>query len=95
MSKNLKYLYLFLCICLLSILFTGIYFSEKEIIADTYTIKEYDGKIAVYKNGDSVPERFLDTELSCLPQTDREKLKNGIKVSSEAELHRLIEDFSG
>lgn len=95
MSKNKKNLYIFLCICFLSIFLTGIYYSEKNDITTAFVLTEYEGKIAVFIKGGDTPQQIIDTEFQSLPKNDQEKLKNGIEVNSVEELYSLIEDFSG
>ncbi len=95
MSKKMSGMYIFLCICFLAILLTGIFFGETDSKSFTYTLKDYNGKLAVYINDSETPERILDSDTAALPLNDREKLKKGIGGLSEAELFRLIEDFSG
>lgn len=58
-----------------------------------YTVKDYQGKVAVFKNRGELQEVF-DTEVSGLPEMDQQSLRDGIEVYSQAELDRLIEDFT-
>lgn len=58
-----------------------------------YVLKEYDGCLALFRSGSSKPYRRLDFNVSMLTDFDRELLKNGIYVQTEAELNKLIEDF--
>lgn len=60
-----------------------------------YTLKEYDGKIGVFRGNSSTPYTYLqDVELSYINEYDRELLSNGIEVSTEQELKTLIEDLT-
>ena len=61
---------------------------------DYYTVTEYQGKIAVFKNSDTVPIDVYDSYVSVLPQHDRELLKNGIRTESTSELQKIIEDYT-
>lgn len=61
---------------------------------DRYTVTEYQGKIAVFKNSDTVPIDVYDTYVSVLPQHDRELLENGIHTESTSELQKIIEDYT-
>lgn len=60
---------------------------------EQYTIKEYQGNIAVYMNGVDRPFRITDVDVRTLPQLDQERLKSGIQVSGAEELNRLLEDY--
>lgn len=90
-----------MCFFVLSVLFIRI---NKDIeIRETeatssqyiqYTIKEYNGKIAVFENNNTFPENVYDTYISVLPESDQERLKNGITVNDKTELQRIIEDYT-
>lgn len=69
--------------------------SAMESVAATelYTIKEYQGNIAVYMDGVDRPFRITDVDVRTLPQLDQEKLSSGIKVTGAEELNRLLEDY--
>ena len=65
--------------------------SEQENF--TFIIKEYQGKVAVFQGQASEPLFVSDVSISSLPLADKEILSEGIEVSSERELNRLIEDY--
>lgn len=56
-----------------------------------YELKEYNGKIGVFKNSALV--YTIDTYVFTLPEADKQLLKNGIKVNSIEELEKLIEEY--
>lgn len=87
-------MYILLCICLISILITGIYFGGEKEAPPLYTLREYDGKLAVFSEGEE-PLSILETDIGLFPEKDRTALKEGIGNLTEAELFSLIEDFSG
>ena len=61
-----------------------------------FILKEDNGKITVYKiNENSEEEVYEKTEISLeyLSETDKIKIKNGIKVNGIEELNQLLEDF--
>lgn len=64
-----------------------------EISDDSYIIKEYNGKVAIFKKSSENPLLISDVCVNNLPQTDRELLKKGIEVGTQKELNRLIEDY--
>lgn len=65
--------------------------NKPEII---YTVKEFEGKIAVFKSGNNTPERILDSPyIRDLPEYDRDLLRVGIPAYSEAELNLILEDY--
>ncbi len=59
-----------------------------------YTIKEHDGKVAIFRNDDTQPFNVYDSYVSVLPQSDQEKLKSGITVSNTEDLQQVIEDYT-
>lgn len=56
-----------------------------------YVVREENNRVVVYR-GDTL-WMSTDTRVSDLPKGDRVKLSRGIKVNSESELKRLIEDY--
>lgn len=68
--------------------------SQPSPIMAGYTVKEYDGKIAVFKNGESAPLEIIDgIFVRDLPTYDRELLSEGIYAENEAALQKLLEDY--
>ena len=59
-----------------------------------YTVKDYEGKIAIFRNEDTQPFIVYDSYISSLPQADQEKLKNGIIITNTDDLQRAIEDYT-
>lgn len=101
-SKTLKIsLFSLICILFLATLFVNlnndinIYENEEKTKnQEVYTIKEYEGKIAVFKNSDKKPFTVYDAYTSLLPEQDRQRLKNGIEVDNTTDLQRIIEDYT-
>ncbi len=101
--KHTKILiFFFICIFSLTLLYVNLNHSiEKEnirdritITQDYYTIKEYNGKVAVFKNNEVNPTTVFESYTSLLPEKDRQRLQNGIRVESKEELQKVIEDFT-
>lgn len=65
--------------------------SEKEIMF--YTIKDYNGKIAVFNNNSAFPEEIYERNVNSFPPIDQELLKNGIIANTREELERKLEDY--
>lgn len=59
-----------------------------------YTLTEYGGRIALYKKGFSMPVEIYDINISSLPLSDRELIKNGINAESDDEIQKVIEDYT-
>lgn len=57
-----------------------------------YEIKEYNGKIAVYKDNSLV--YTLKTYVFTLPESDKERLKKGIIVENIEDLKKIIEEYN-
>ena len=66
--------------------------SETEERQVVYTVKSYDGRLAICVNGEI--SYILDVYINTLPKTDKALLEEGIVVYSERELYRIIEDYS-
>ena len=58
-----------------------------------YILREWDGYIAVFIEGEYEPQMILEQQVRFLPDIDRLHLQEGIFVSNRAELAALIEDY--
>ncbi len=91
-----------MCFLVLSVLFVridrDIELKETEDTTSSqhtqYTIKDYNGKIAVFENNDTFPKSIYDSYTSVLPESDRKLLEDGIMVTNKSELQRIIEDYT-
>lgn len=61
----------------------------KEI--DIFMLKEFNGKLGVYKNGDF--QYDIDIYVSTLPEADKKLLSQGIEASSEQELNEIVSTY--
>ena len=59
-----------------------------------YILKDYGGRIALYKRGYSLPVEIFDVTTKSLPQSDKKLIENGIQASSDEEAQKLIEDYT-
>lgn len=66
--------------------------ADKKINA--YIVRAYNNNLAVFEEGEVEPYRIYDTDIRILPESDREKLEKGIRVESETDLRRLLEDYT-
>ena len=102
MSKTLKIsLFSLICVLFIGTLFVNlnndieIYENEEKSKQQViYTIREYEGKIAVFKNSDKKPMTVYESYTSLLPQQDRQRLQNGITVDNTTDLQKIIEDYT-
>lgn len=60
----------------------------------TYTVREYDGRIAVFFEGSKQPMMIYDVYVAELPDADAALLKNGLTTQTQAELQSIIEDYT-
>ena len=67
--------------------------SDVSTTSISYIIGEYDGKVAVFKENDDSPVEIFNAYTNMLPLEDAKALKSGIRVHSEDELNRIIEDY--
>lgn len=58
-----------------------------------FVLKEYDGHIALMEEGVDEPLAVYKTPISSLYPSDAELIKKGVRLSSRAEISRLIEDL--
>lgn len=59
-----------------------------------YRVKAYNGKIAVFVDGDAEPIHTLDSPyVRDLPEYDQKLLENGIIANSNTELLQILEDY--
>ncbi|MBR2876346.1 MAG: BofC C-terminal domain-containing protein, partial [Clostridia bacterium] len=59
-----------------------------------YTLKEYNGRVALFINDNKLPKETFEIRTNSLPTGDIEKLKIGIRVTSEKDLQKIIEDYT-
>ncbi|MCQ2469793.1 MAG: hypothetical protein MJ100_08290 [Ruminococcus sp.] len=57
-------------------------------------VYEYDGKLAAAHYGHTEPYMILDVRTAMLSEYDREQFRKGVELATEADLKKLIEDFS-
>lgn len=72
-------------------------FSETtEIIEEAigYVLKEYEGKLALFRENSEKPYKKLDVDTSTLTDYDKELIRQGIAVKTEKELNALLEDYT-
>ena len=58
------------------------------------TVREHEGRLAVFRYGETEPFMIKDVRVSMLPEHDREQFIHGVDIGSDKELKQLIEDFS-
>ena len=68
--------------------------SEETTVAALYTITDYNGKIALFKRGYSMPVEIFDVNTNSLPQSDRELIIVGVTAYSDEEAQKLVEDYT-
>lgn len=58
-----------------------------------YVLKNYNGKVAVFKYNSNVPQETLSVYTNSLPLFDQKQLTTGVYAYNEQELTSLIEDY--
>lgn len=58
-----------------------------------FLIGVHEGRIALWKDGESTPWRIFPYPVSVLPEEDRNALNSGIRVDTMEDLNRLLENF--
>lgn len=59
-----------------------------------YTFSAYQGKLALYERGFAMPVEIFDVYLDSLPRDEQEKIVNGIFAETDAEIQKIIEDYT-
>ena len=62
--------------------------------AAVYTLKEHNGKLALFKNK-SLQETYDTVDVYSLPSADIETLKKGIVLNSPDDVWSYLEDYDG
>ncbi len=65
-----------------------------ELPAVECVVREYNGRIGVFKGESAKPYRIIDYDFSLLSEYDREQLTEGIVIESDKELQQFIEDIA-
>lgn len=69
---------------------------EKAAIAYQYVLKDYENRLAVFNwETEKLIKVYDEVLINTLPEPDQEALKKGISVKNDAELQKLIEDYTG
>ena len=80
------------------LLFFGFLKNSRDTVAKateySYIIKEYDGKIGVYKAEEKNPFQVIDIPVYLLPPYDKTELQSGIPVENEEKLQQILEDYT-
>jgi len=58
-----------------------------------YIVKEYNGSIALFKEGEAEPLAVYSTPMSEINSADAALLKSGIRLRGMSEVSRLLEDL--
>ncbi len=93
LTKELRRWFLFLCILLLCIFFVGAHAQKQTQKSAAFTLSVYAGRVAVFAEGSDEPVTVLETRIASLPETEAERLINGIAAGNAEALQRLIEDY--
>ncbi len=73
-----------------------LYKEVNEFCNEHYLLKEEDGYITIYKLDENENAEFFDTTeipTEYLAEEDLEQIRNGIKVYTQKELNKTLEDF--
>lgn len=59
----------------------------------TFLLGIHDGRIALWKGDDPEPMRIFPYSAATLPKEEQQRLRDGIRIESMAELQRLLEAY--
>ncbi len=63
-------------------------------VTESYTLRDYDGRLALFVGAASEPVIVYYTRTDSLPEPDAQMLAEGITVYDYAELRALVEDYT-
>lgn len=66
-----------------------------EVTQPECIVREYNGKIGVFRGNGEKPYKVIDYNVNLLSDYDREILSEGLVMESDEELRKFIEDISG
>ncbi|MGN1126407.1 MAG: hypothetical protein ACI4RI_03105, partial [Ruminococcus sp.] len=58
----------------------------------TYYLRDYQGRLAVFRESKNDPIITTDTMVNTLPVEDQKKLKTGVEVKGDVSLRKALED---
>ena len=103
MKKHVILITVIIILCTISVLYN--IFKIKQTSAATkeitetanyeYTVKDYKGRIAIFKYGKELPLEIFDIYTESLPKIDSARIKEGINIADENELQKIIEEYTG
>ncbi len=67
--------------------------SNNTAIGYKYTVKSFNGNVAVFGYGNSYPIEVLECPLKSLPDDEAQRLSAGIDIETEEELQQIIEAY--
>lgn len=59
-----------------------------------YTLSDYKGRIALYKQGYAMPVEIYDIYVDSLPEEEQKKVETGINADTDAEILKIIEAYT-
>ncbi|MDE5862478.1 MAG: hypothetical protein K2H28_09840 [Ruminococcus sp.] len=66
-----------------------------EVTQPECIVREYDGKIGVFRGESDTPYKVIDYNVNLLSDYDRQIISAGIVMESDEELRKFIEDIAG
>ncbi len=66
-----------------------------EVTQPECIVREYNGKIGVFRGSGDKPYKIIDYDVNLLSEYDREQIEKGLVMDSDEELRRFIEDMFG
>lgn len=59
-----------------------------------YTFSQYQGRLALYERGFSMPVEIFDVYLDAFPEEEQLRLTEGIRAETDTEIQKIIEDYT-
>lgn len=90
MKKLSRFLFAALASFLLAFFITSY---VKAFNEPQYIISDYNGKIAVYKYQEKIPQNIYDIYVSSFSLEEQRNIKDGIKIYSDNKLQEILEAY--
>jgi len=59
-----------------------------------YVFSQYEGRLALYERGYTMPVEIYDVYLQNFPPDEQERLTAGIPAETDEEIQKIIEDYT-
>ncbi|HIU36438.1 MAG TPA: hypothetical protein IAC53_07540 [Candidatus Fimenecus excrementigallinarum] len=66
----------------------------QKAAAPKYIFSQFEGRLALYERGSTMPTEIYDVYLRTLPQSEQERVTAGIPAETDEEILKIIEAYT-